>query len=66
MELVHLIARFSYWWSLAQLEFLLKLYLKEIILKVFLYEFGHAVTRHYATSQKVAGSIPNEVIGFFN
>jgi hypothetical protein len=22
--------------------------------------------RHYATSQKVAGSIPNEVIGFFN
>jgi hypothetical protein len=21
--------------------------------------------RHYATSQKVAGSIPNEVIGFF-
>jgi hypothetical protein len=22
--------------------------------------------RHYATSQKVAGSIPDEVIGFFN
>jgi hypothetical protein len=22
--------------------------------------------RHYATSRKVAGSIPNEVIGFFN
>jgi hypothetical protein len=29
---------------------------------------GHTVVwlRHYATSQKVAGSIPNEVIGFFN
>jgi hypothetical protein len=26
----------------------------------------HSWLRHYATSRKVAGSIPDEVIGFFN
>jgi hypothetical protein len=26
----------------------------------------HSWLQHYATSQKVAGSIPDEVIGFFN
>jgi hypothetical protein len=27
---------------------------------------GHAVYRHYATSRKVVGSIPDEVTGVFN
>jgi hypothetical protein len=38
------------------------------IYKVYVRHEGHAVARlrHYATSWKVAGSIPDEVIGFFN
>jgi hypothetical protein len=28
--------------------------------------YGFAWLRHYATGRKVAGSIPDEVIGFFN
>jgi hypothetical protein len=30
-----------------------------------MYKLGHAIARHYATSWKVAGSIIDEVIGFF-
>jgi hypothetical protein len=28
--------------------------------------YGEKSLRHYATSQKVANSIPDEVVGFFN
>jgi hypothetical protein len=31
-----------------------------------LYKLSHSLLRHYATSQKVVGSIPNEVTGFFS
>jgi hypothetical protein len=49
-------------------EFDLKCYYFSIIILFFVH-FTHAVeswSRRYATSPKVAGSVPNEVIGFFN
>jgi hypothetical protein len=38
-----------------------------IISEITVIMWGHAVAwlRHYATRQKFAGSIPDEVIGFF-